>query len=124
MNETIFRKSKKWWNCLAPIIGTFVILLSCILFIAANVVIKLLDRIDTFNITAYRFLGIWLPVLPIIIYKRLNIFPKGSQFLFYNRDIFFFYFQIRVQNMDTCKIPARRNLCADILQWSETYAFG
>ena len=45
-------------------------LLSASLFGLCNVIVKYVDSVDPFTIAVYRFLGIALPALSVVIYKN------------------------------------------------------
>ena len=51
-------------------VGLLLSLLASFLFGLGNVIVKYLDNIDPFTIATFRFIGIALPALSIVIYKN------------------------------------------------------
>ena len=53
-----------------PMLGLLLSLFSASLFGLCNVIVKYVDSVDPFTIAVYRFLGIALPALSVVIYKN------------------------------------------------------
>ena len=51
-------------------LGLLLSLFSASLFGLCNVIVKYVDSVDPFTIAVYRFLGIALPALSVVIYKN------------------------------------------------------
>ena len=53
-----------------PCLGLMLSLVSASLFGLCNVIVKYVQAVDPFTIAVYRFLGIALPALSIVIYRN------------------------------------------------------
>ena len=53
-----------------PLLGFILCILSAGLFGLCNVIVKKVEAVDPFTIAFYRFLGIFLPSLSIVIYRQ------------------------------------------------------
>ena len=87
-----------------PLLGFLLCVLSAGMFGLCNVIVKKVEAVDPFTIAFYRFVGILLPSLPIVIYRQevrrtceensVNIycaqdpFPKESRLLLIVRSVF------------------------------------
>ena len=75
----VFSREAEWWAGFAPLIGTAWVFMSALFFTISNLIVQLCKNVDPLNLAVYRFFGIFLPLLPIIVYKRYNLFPKGKK---------------------------------------------
>lgn len=53
-------------------------MVSAFFFSVSNVIVQVVEDVDPFNIAIYRFGFIFLIVLPIVILKEQDPFPKGE----------------------------------------------
>merc|ERR1711936_1005172 len=58
------------------------------MFGLCNVIVKKVEAVDPFTIAFYRFLGILLPSVSIVIYRQEDPFPKESRLLLIVRSVF------------------------------------
>ncbi|XP_022902946.1 solute carrier family 35 member G1 [Onthophagus taurus] len=68
---------KKWCRC--PYLGLILAMLSSLFFSLCSVIVKWLTDIDPMALAAYRYLGVLLPAIPIVIYKQEALFPDGKR---------------------------------------------
>ena len=53
-----------------PLLGFILCVISAGLFGICNVIVKKVEAVDPFTIAFYRFLGIFLPAVSIVIYRQ------------------------------------------------------
>merc|ERR1711874_955178 len=71
-----------------PLLGFLLCVLSAGMFGLCNVIVKKVEAVDPFTIAFYRFLGILLPSVSIVIYRQEDPFPKESRLLLIVRSVF------------------------------------
>lgn len=71
-----------------PMLGLLISFTSSALFGFCNVIVKQVKDVDPFTIAFYRFLGICLPALPILIYRSEDPFPNGKRLILVVRSVF------------------------------------
>ena len=59
-------------------IGLLFAVLSSLFFSLCSVVVKTLTNIHPVQLAFYRFIGVLLPSIPILIFSREKVFPKGK----------------------------------------------
>lgn len=91
LNETKFSPTSSLWpsvqRCFRPIFGVLIVFMSAFMFSITNVMVKAVDRVDPFTIAFFRFLGIFFPAIPVILYQNNEFFPKGHRKMLIIRSI-------------------------------------
>lgn len=64
-----------------PYLGLLLATLSSLFFSLCSVIVKSLVHIDPLQLAMFRFIGVLLPTIPIVIYTEQPIFPKGKRLL-------------------------------------------
>ncbi|XP_065354653.1 solute carrier family 35 member G1 [Calliphora vicina] len=79
-NET----SKRWltrikskFNC--PYLGIILATLSSLFFSLCSVIVKGLVDINPMELASFRFIGVLLPAIPIVVYTKQPVFPEGKR---------------------------------------------
>ncbi|XP_045770222.1 solute carrier family 35 member G1 [Maniola jurtina] len=70
-----------------PYLGLLLATLSSLFFSLCSVIVKSLVNIDPMQLAMFRFIGVLLPTLPIVIYTEQPIFPEGKRILLVLRSI-------------------------------------
>ncbi|XP_045518101.1 solute carrier family 35 member G1 [Pieris brassicae] len=70
-----------------PYIGLLLATLSSLFFSLCSVIVKSLVNIDPIQLAMFRFIGVLLPTVPIVIYTEQPIFPQGKRLLLILRSI-------------------------------------
>ncbi|XP_043473663.1 solute carrier family 35 member G1 [Leptopilina heterotoma] len=79
--STIFRK-KFYPKCkTCPYLGLVLATVSSLFFSLCSVIVKGLVDINPMELAAFRFVGVLLPTIPILIYKGEHPFPRGRRFM-------------------------------------------
>lgn len=63
------------------ILGLLLAAISSIFFSLSTLIVKWLNNIDPLELAAIRFVGILLPSIPILIYKKQHPFPRGQRLM-------------------------------------------
>ncbi|XP_022215966.2 solute carrier family 35 member G1 [Drosophila obscura] len=64
-------------NC--PYLGIILATLSSLFFSLCSVIVKGLVDVNPMELAAFRFVGVLLPTIPILIYTRQPVFPEGKR---------------------------------------------
>ncbi|XP_072934596.1 solute carrier family 35 member G1 [Epargyreus clarus] len=64
-----------------PYLGLILATLSSLFFSLCSVIVKSLVNIDPMQLAMFRFIGVLLPTIPVVIYTEQPVFPKGKRFL-------------------------------------------
>jgi len=62
-----------------PYLGIVLATVSSLFFSLCSVIVKVLVDVHPMELATCRFVGVLLPVLPILIYRQEDPFPKGSR---------------------------------------------
>lgn len=76
--EVILSEPKK---CNCPYLGLILATLSSLFFSLCSVIVKWMTDVDPMALAAYRYLGVLLPAIPIVIYKGEPLLPKGKRIM-------------------------------------------
>lgn len=68
-------------HCRCPYLGLVLATVSSLFFSLCSVIVKGLVDINPMELAAFRFVGVLLPTIPIVIYKREQPFPKGRRMM-------------------------------------------
>lgn len=78
--EPINHPSSSVSRCRAcPYLGLMLAALSSLFFSLCSVIVKGLVDVNPMELAAFRFVGVLLPAIPIVIYKGEHPFPKGRR---------------------------------------------
>ncbi|XP_014211558.1 solute carrier family 35 member G1-like [Copidosoma floridanum] len=70
------------FNCKScPYLGLLLATISSLFFSLCSVIVKSLVDINPMELAAFRFVGVLLPAIPILIYKGEHPFPKGRRLM-------------------------------------------
>ena len=64
-----------------PYLGLMLATLSSLFFSLCSVIVKGLVDVNPMELAAFRFVGVLLPAIPIVIYKGAHPFPKGRRLM-------------------------------------------
>lgn len=64
-------------NC--PYLGIILATLSSLFFSLCSVIVKGLVDVNPMELASFRFVGVLLPAIPILIYTRQPVFPEGKR---------------------------------------------
>ncbi|XP_001600949.1 solute carrier family 35 member G1 [Nasonia vitripennis] len=64
-----------------PYLGLVLATLSSLFFSLCSVIVKGLVEVNPMELAAFRFVGVLLPAIPIVIYKGDDPFPKGRRLM-------------------------------------------
>lgn len=70
-----------------PYLGLILATLSSLFFSLCSVIVKSLVNIDPMQLAMFRFIGVLLPTIPIVIYTEQPVFPQGKRLLLALRSI-------------------------------------
>ncbi|CAK1541506.1 unnamed protein product [Leptosia nina] len=70
-----------------PYLGLLLATLSSLFFSLCSVIVKSLVNIHPIQLAMFRFIGVFLPTVPIVIYTEKPIFPQGKRILLILRSI-------------------------------------
>lgn len=73
--------------CTCPYIGLILATFSSLFFSLCSVIVKWMTDVDPMALAAYRYVGVLLPAIPIVIYKQEPIFPHGKRIMLLLRSI-------------------------------------
>lgn len=84
MENNTTNHDKKFSNLLCkscPYMGLVLATLSSLFFSLCSVIVKSLVEINPTELAIFRFVGVLLPAIPIVIYKGEHPFPKGRRLI-------------------------------------------
>lgn len=64
-----------------PFLGLMLATLSSLFFSLCSVIVKGMVNVDPMELAAFRFVGVLLPAIPVVIWKGEPIFPKGRRIM-------------------------------------------
>jgi drug/metabolite transporter (DMT)-like permease len=64
-----------------PHLGIIMAIASSFFFSLSSLIVKLVPSVHPVALATYRFAGILLPSLPVVIYRTEDLFPKGKRLL-------------------------------------------
>ncbi|KAJ3660860.1 hypothetical protein Zmor_005289 [Zophobas morio] len=67
--------------CKCPYLGLILATLSSLFFSLCSVIVKWMTDVDPMALAAYRYLGVLLPAIPIVIYRQEPVFPSGKRIM-------------------------------------------
>lgn len=70
-----------------PYLGLMLAALSSFFFSLCSVTVKLLVTIEPMELAMFRFIGVLLPTIPIVIYTEKPLFPEGKRLLLVLRSL-------------------------------------
>lgn len=70
-----------------PYLGLILATLSSLFFSLCSVIVKSLVNIDPMQLAMFRFIGVLLPTVPVVIYTEQPVFPPGKRVLLVLRSI-------------------------------------
>ncbi|KAF6199748.1 hypothetical protein GE061_006046 [Apolygus lucorum] len=65
----------------SPYLGIILATVSSFFFSICSVIVKWMVNVHPMELAAFRFVGVLLPAIPIAIYRKENVFPKGKRIL-------------------------------------------
>ncbi|XP_061399578.1 solute carrier family 35 member G1 [Musca vetustissima] len=72
-----FVRMKNKLNC--PYLGIILATLSSLFFSLCSVIVKGLVDINPMELASFRFIGVLLPAVPILVYTKQPVFPEGKR---------------------------------------------
>ncbi|TMW49091.1 hypothetical protein DOY81_005825 [Sarcophaga bullata] len=72
-------KLKSRFNC--PYLGIILATLSSLFFSLCSVIVKGLVDVNPMELASFRFIGVLLPAIPIVIYTKQPVFPEGKRII-------------------------------------------
>ncbi|XP_055677550.1 solute carrier family 35 member G1 [Lutzomyia longipalpis] len=75
------RRLMSIFRCSCPYLGILLATLSSLFFSLCSVIVKGLVEINPMELASFRFVGVLLPTIPIVIQKQTPIFPKGKRII-------------------------------------------
>ncbi|KAF5286561.1 hypothetical protein FQA39_LY16244 [Lamprigera yunnana] len=78
-DATVHQPKSSLCNC--PYLGLILATLSSLFFSLCSVIVKWMTDVDPIALAAYRYIGVLLPAIPIVIYKQERVFPKGKRIM-------------------------------------------
>lgn len=67
--------------CKCPYLGLILATLSSLFFSLCSVIVKWMVDVDPMALAAYRYFGVLLPAIPMVIYRTEPVFPKGKRLM-------------------------------------------
>ncbi|XP_043270273.1 solute carrier family 35 member G1 [Venturia canescens] len=81
-NSSSYRLTRKTSKCRScPYLGLVLATLSSLFFSLCSVIVKGLVEVNPMELAAFRFVGVLLPAIPIVIWKGEDPFPKGRRIM-------------------------------------------
>ncbi|KAL0267262.1 UNVERIFIED_CONTAM: hypothetical protein PYX00_009583 [Menopon gallinae] len=77
--RSVLSRIKSEFQC--PYLGLVLATISSLFFSLCSVIVKWMVEIDPMELAACRFVGVLLPAIPIVIYRKEKPFPKGKRFM-------------------------------------------
>ncbi|KAL3271280.1 hypothetical protein HHI36_021770 [Cryptolaemus montrouzieri] len=80
-------RKPKWGldSCHCPYLGLVLATFSSLFFSLCSVIVKFTTDVDPMALAAYRYLGVLLPVIPIVIYRQEEVLPRGKKIILFLR---------------------------------------
>ncbi|KAF4531657.1 hypothetical protein B566_EDAN018104 [Ephemera danica] len=72
-------RTQKFFHCCVPYLGIVLATVSSLFFSLCSVIVKMLVNVHPMELATCRFVGVLLPALPIMLYRKEDPFPKGSR---------------------------------------------
>ncbi|KAK9874137.1 hypothetical protein WA026_002492 [Henosepilachna vigintioctopunctata] len=82
---TIIKPKWEFAACQCPYLGLILATLSSLFFSLCSVIVKFTTDVDPMALAAYRYLGVLLPAIPIVIYRQEEILPRGKRIILFLR---------------------------------------
>lgn len=70
-----------------PYLGITLAFISSFFFSICSVIVKWMVSVHPMELAAFRFVGVLLPSIPIAIWRRENVFPKGKRLMLILRSV-------------------------------------
>lgn len=67
------------YSCRCPYLGLILATLSSLFFSLCSVIVKWMVDVNPMALAAYRYVGVLLPAIPILLYTNEPLFPKGKR---------------------------------------------
>ncbi|VEN46646.1 unnamed protein product [Callosobruchus maculatus] len=80
-NEDDFKIQTHHPSCRCPYLGLILATLSSLFFSLCSVIVKWMTDVDPMALAAYRYVGVLLPAIPIVIYRQEKVFPPGKRIM-------------------------------------------
>lgn len=84
-DETIVPSPDQSTHKRYPYIGILLATLSSLFFSLCSVIVKWMVHVDPMELAVCRFVGVLLPVIPILIWKNEPVFPPGKRVMLFLR---------------------------------------
>ncbi|XP_071532819.1 solute carrier family 35 member G1 [Panulirus ornatus] len=68
-------------RCALPHVGLFMAVLSSLFFSLCSLIVKVLADVNPMELAVFRFVGILLPTLPLLVRRGDPAFPRGRRFM-------------------------------------------
>ncbi|XP_055382917.1 solute carrier family 35 member G1 [Condylostylus longicornis] len=85
LEENVSPNSSNNWlsktKCACPYLGIILATLSSLFFSLCSVIVKGLVDVNPMELASFRFIGVLLPAIPIVIYKEHPVFPEGKRII-------------------------------------------
>ncbi|KAL9873133.1 solute carrier family 35 member G1 [Glossina fuscipes fuscipes] len=75
--KRLLTRWKSQMNC--PYLGIILATLSSLFFSLCSVIVKGLVDVNPMELASFRFVGVLLPAIPIVVYNRQPVFPAGKR---------------------------------------------
>lgn len=62
-----------------PYLGVVLATLSSFFFSLCSLIVKSLDNVNPIQLVMFRFIGVLIPTIPIVVYTEQPVFPQGSR---------------------------------------------
>ncbi|XP_028893735.1 solute carrier family 35 member G1 isoform X2 [Zeugodacus cucurbitae] len=76
-SHRLLTRLKAALNC--PYLGIILATLSSLFFSLCSVIVKGLVDVNPMELASFRFIGVLLPAIPIVVYNRHPVFPEGKR---------------------------------------------
>ncbi|XP_053947798.1 solute carrier family 35 member G1 [Anastrepha obliqua] len=76
-SHRLLTRLKATFNC--PYLGIILATLSSLFFSLCSVIVKGLVDVNPMELASFRFIGVLLPAIPIVVYTRHPVFPEGKR---------------------------------------------
>ncbi|XP_073968618.1 solute carrier family 35 member G1-like [Rhodnius prolixus] len=78
-HSRFIEKSPKWKP--NPYLGIILATVSSFFFSICSVIVKWMVNVHPIELAAYRFVGVLLPAIPIAVWRKEHLFPKGKRLM-------------------------------------------
>ncbi|GAB0099227.1 solute carrier family 35 member G1 [Sergentomyia squamirostris] len=75
------RRLMSIFRCSCPYLGILLATLSSLFFSLCSVIVKGLVEVNPMELASFRFVGVLLPTIPIVVQRQTPIFPEGKRII-------------------------------------------